>query len=59
MPVRRKNIKDPREYLREFLSRKDPNPVAEKLQSGEYKQQVVPNGKIYNRKQYKQEKTGE
>jgi hypothetical protein len=59
MAVRRKNIRDPRYYIREFLARKQPNPVAEKLQSGEYKQQVVPNGKIYNRKQYKQEKTGE
>ena len=59
MPVRRKNIKDPRNYLREFLSRKNPNPVAKTLQGGEYQHQVVPSSKIYNRKQYKQEITND
>ena len=31
MAVRRKNIRDPRAYIREFLARKQPNPIAESL----------------------------
>ncbi len=59
MAVRRKNIRDPRAYIREFLARKQPNPIAESLREGQFQHQVVQSSKIYNRKQYKQEKTND
>ena len=49
--MKRKNIRDPRYYLREFLDRGKFNPIAERLREGQFQQQVVPNAKQYDRTQ--------
>jgi len=59
MAVRRKNIRDPRAYIREFLARKQPNPIAESLREGQFQPQVVQSSKIYNRNRNKQEITND
>jgi len=53
--MKRKNIRDPRYYLREFLDRGKFNPIAERLREGQLQQQVVPNAKQYDRTQNKHE----
>ena len=54
MPIRRKNLRNPRHYLVKYLDRKLPNPVAKKLGRGSpYQQRVVRSSKIYNRNKEK------
>ena len=54
MTIRRKNLRDPRHYLVQYLDRKLPNPIAKSLgQGGPYQQRVVQSSKIYNRNKEK------
>ena len=53
MTIRRKNLRDPRHYLVQYLDRKLPNPVAKSLGQGPYQQRVIRSSKIYNRNKEK------
>lgn len=55
MPIRRKNLKNPAEYLQRYLKRKQPNPVAKSLSNKINQSKIVPSGKVYNRKQKEQQ----
>lgn len=59
VPIRRKNLKNPADYLQQYLKRKQSNPIAKSLSNKINQSKVVPSGKVYNRNSKTQEKNYE